>query len=126
MKAMNREPGTSLMQLALHLDTPGVPTPRGRPRWSSPTIRGILRNPTYTGEAYAQRTQYRAPMHRRSASPPIGRPHGTAVPQPVSGGLLVGQVPAVVSRAHFDEVQAKLATNRSFARRNNTAHQYLL
>jgi site-specific DNA recombinase len=35
-------------------------------------------------------------------------------------------VPAVVSQTHFDEVQAKLATNRSFARRNNTAHQYLL
>jgi site-specific DNA recombinase len=32
----------------------------------------------------------------------------------------------VVSQAHFDEVQAKLAMNRSFARRNNTAHQYLL
>jgi site-specific DNA recombinase len=32
----------------------------------------------------------------------------------------------VVSRAHFDEVQAKLATNRPFARRNNTTHQYLL
>ena len=32
----------------------------------------------------------------------------------------------MVSQAHFDEVQAKLATNRSFARRNNTAHQYLL
>src|SRR3954453_19397598 len=124
--AMYREPGTSLMQLALHLDARGVPTPRGRPRWSSPTIRGILRNPTYTGEVYAQRTQYRAPTHRRSATHPIGRPHGTAVPQPVSGWLLVGQVPAVVSRAHFDEVQAKLATNRSFARRNNTAHQYLL
>ena len=90
--AMYREPGTSLMQLALHLDTRGVPTPRGRPRWSSPTIRGILRNPTYTGEVYAQRTQYCAPMHRRSATHPIGRPHGTAVPQPVSGWLLVGQV----------------------------------
>ena len=124
--AMYREPGTSLMQLALHLDARGVPTPRGRPRWSSPTIRGILRNPTYTGEVYAQRTQYRAPTHRRSATHPIGRPHGTAVPQPASSWLLVGQVPAVVSRAHFDEVQAKLATNRSFARRNNTAHQYLL
>jgi site-specific DNA recombinase len=124
--ALYREPGTSLRQLALHLDTRGVPTPRGRPRWSSPTIRGILRNPTYTGEVYAQRTQYRAPTHRRSATHPIGRPHGTAVPQPVPGWLLVGQVPAVVSRAHFDEVQAKLATNRSFARRNNTAHQYLL
>jgi site-specific DNA recombinase len=48
------------------------------------------------------------------------------VPQPADGWLLVGQVPAVVSQAHFDEVQAKLATNRSFAQRNNTAHQYLL
>lgn len=124
--AMYREPGTSLMQLAGFLDAHGVPTPRGGPRWSSPTIRGILRNPTYTGQVHAQRTQYRPPTHRRSATHPIGRPHGTAMPQPQDTWLLVGQVPAVVSQAHFDEVQAKLATNQSFARRNNTAHQYLL
>lgn len=124
--AMYREPGTSLMQLAMRLDARGVPTPRDRPRWSSPTIRGILRNPTYTGHVYAQRTQYRAPTHRRSATHPIGRPHGTAVPQSADTWLLVGQVPAMVSQAHFDEVQAKLAINRSFARRNNTAHPYLL
>ena len=124
--ALYREPGTSLMQLAMHLDARGVPTPRNRPRWSSPTIRGILRNPTYTGQVYAQRTRYRAATHRRSATHPIGRPHGTAVPQPAEGWLLVGQVPAMVSRAHFDEVQAKLATNQSFAQRNNTAHRYLL
>jgi site-specific DNA recombinase len=79
--AMYREPGTSLMRLAMHLDARGVPTPRNRSRWSSPTIRGILRNPTYTGQVYAQRTQYRPPTHRRSATHPIGRPHGTAVPQ---------------------------------------------
>jgi site-specific DNA recombinase len=124
--AMYREPGTSLMQLAMHLDARGVPTPSGTPRWSSPTIRGILRNPTYTGQVYAQRTRYRPPTHRRSAIRPIGHPHGTAVPQPADSWILVGQVPAVVSQAHFDEVQAKLATNRSFAQRNNTAHQYLL
>src|SRR4051794_888265 len=124
--AMYREPGTSLMRLAMHLDARGVPTPRNRSRWSSPTIRGILRNPTYTGQVYAQRTQYRPPTHRRSATHPIGRPHGTAVPQPADTWLLVGRVPAMVSQAHFDEVQAKLATNQSFARRNNTAHQYLL
>src|SRR3712207_4323732 len=68
--AMYREPGTSLMQLAMHLDARGVPTPSGTPRWSSPTIRGILRNPTYTGQVYAQRTRYRAPTHRRSATHP--------------------------------------------------------
>jgi len=124
--ALYREPGTSLMRLAVHLDARGVPTPSGRPRWSSPTVRGILRNPTYTGQVYAQRTQYRAPTHRRSATHPIGRPHGTAVPQPADSWLLVGQVPAVVSQAPFDEVQTKLANNRSFARRNNTAHPYLL
>ena len=124
--AMYREPGTSLARLALQLDRRGVPTPSGAPRWSSPTIRGILRNPVYTGQVYALRTRYRAPTHRRSATHPIGRPHGTAVPQPADAWLLVGQVPAVVSRAHFDEVQAKLATNRPFARRNNTTHQYLL
>jgi site-specific DNA recombinase len=124
--ALYRAPGTSLMQLAIYLDQRGVPTPSGTPRWSSPTIRGILRNPTYTGQVYAQRTRVRAPTHRRSATHPIGRSHGTAVPQPADTWLLVGQVPAVVSQAHFDEVQAKLATNRSFARRNNTAHQYLL
>jgi len=124
--ALYREPGTSLMQLARHLDQCGVPTPLGRPRWSSPTIRGILRNPTYTGQIYAQRTRYRAPTHRRSATHAIGRPHGTATPLPAEAWLLVGQVPALVSQAHFDEVQAKLASNRAFARRNNTAHQYLL
>jgi site-specific DNA recombinase len=47
--ALYREPGTSLTQLARHLDAHGVPTPSGTPRWSCPTIRGILRNPTYTG-----------------------------------------------------------------------------
>ena len=124
--ALYRKPGTSLMQLAMHLDAHGVPTRSGTPRWSSPTIRGILRNTTYTGQVYAQRTQYRAATHRRSATHPIGRTHGSAVPQPADTWILVGQVPAVVSQTHFDEVQAKLATNRSFARRNNTAHQYLL
>jgi site-specific DNA recombinase len=61
--ALYREPGTSLLQLAQHLDAHGVPTPSGTPRWSSPTIRGIPRNPTYTGQVYAQRTHYRAPTH---------------------------------------------------------------
>jgi site-specific DNA recombinase len=68
--AMYREPGTSLMQLAMHLDARGVPTPSGTPRWSSPTIRGILRNPTYTGQVYAQRNiaRPRTAARRRTRS----------------------------------------------------------
>jgi site-specific DNA recombinase len=91
--ALYREPGTSLMQLARHLDRRGVPTPSGRPRWSSPTIRGILRNPTYTGQVYAQRTRYRAAIHRRSATHAIGHPHGTAPLCPPRRGCLSDKCP---------------------------------
>jgi site-specific DNA recombinase len=86
--ALYREPGVTLMRLAMHLDARGVPTPSGTPRWSGATIRGILRNPTYTGQVYAQRTQYRAPTHRRSATHPIGRPQARrCYSQPTLGSL---------------------------------------
>jgi site-specific DNA recombinase len=39
---------------------------------------------------------------------------------------VVGAIPAIVTREQFDLVRAKLATNRTFARRNNTAANYLL
>src|SRR3954449_8469693 len=78
--AMYREPGTSLTRLALHLDRCGVPTPSGAPRWSSPTIRGILRNPVYAGQVYALRTRHRAPTHRSSAIHHVSSPRATAVP----------------------------------------------
>jgi site-specific DNA recombinase len=38
----------------------------------------------------------------------------------------VATIPAVVTQAQFDQVQSKLAKNRSFSSRNNTAHPYLL
>lgn len=45
---------------------------------------------------------------------------------PPEAWVTVGQVPAIVSHEQFDQVQAKLAQDRSFARRNNTVNQYLL
>jgi site-specific DNA recombinase len=35
-------------------------------------------------------------------------------------------VPALVSREQFDIAQVRLDQNKQFARRNNTAHKYLL
>jgi site-specific DNA recombinase len=40
--------------------------------------------------------------------------------------ILVAEVPSLVSQEQFDRVQAKLASNRRFAQRNNKAHPYLL
>jgi site-specific DNA recombinase len=38
----------------------------------------------------------------------------------------VASIPALVSEERFAQAQAKLARNRAFARRHNTAHAYLL
>jgi site-specific DNA recombinase len=104
----------------------GVPSPSGKPHWSGPSVRGILKNPVYTGRVYANRTRYRDAQVRRSATHPIGRPQGSATPVPEGEWIEVGTVPAVVTREQFDRVQAKLATNRSFSARNNKVGTYFL
>jgi site-specific DNA recombinase len=124
--AIYLQPQISLAKLAKTLDQRGVATPWGNQRWSFPTIRGILRNPTYTGTVYAQPTHYRAPQTRRSATHRLGHPHGSATLQPADSWLVVGTLPAIVSQEQFEQVQTKLAQNQSLAARNNTAHQYLL
>lgn len=48
------------------------------------------------------------------------------MPVPPAEWLPVASVPALVSEERFTQAQAKLAQNRAFARRHNTAHAYLL
>jgi site-specific DNA recombinase len=88
-------------------------------------VRGILTNPVYTGRIYAYRTRYRDAKVRRSATHPIGRPHGTAEPVLKEEWIEVGTVPAVVTQEQFDRARAKLAANSSFSSRNK-AGAYLL
>jgi site-specific DNA recombinase len=116
----------TLHGLVDHLHGLGFLSPSGKPFWSGPSVRGILKNPIYTGRVYANRTRCRDAQIRRSATHPIGRPHGTASPVPEGEWIEVGTVPAVVTREQFDRVQAKLAANRSFSARNNKVGTYLL
>ena len=120
------EPSVSLFALALHVQSLGVLTPRGRSRWNPATLRGLLTNPVYTGQVYAGRTRARAPQVRRSATHPIGHPSSTTTTLPPEEWIPVATVPALIGAGQFARVQAKLAQNRSFARRNNHAHDYLL
>ena len=118
--------GHSFMAVVQRLHDLGVPSPSGRDYWGMATVRGILSNPTYTGTIYANRTRVRAAQVRRSATHPLGRPRDSQVPLPPEQWVAVATVPAIVTREQFDQVQAKIATNRSFARRNNTTTNYLL
>jgi site-specific DNA recombinase len=118
--------GRSLMAAVKRLHDLKVRSPTGREYWGVATVRGVLSNPTYTGTIYANRTRVRPARLRRSATHPIGKPRDSQVPLPPDQWIAVATVPAIVTRELFDRVRAKIATNRSFARRNNTTTRYLL
>ena len=120
------EPGVGLYQVARTLREAKIPSPTGKSVWGIATLRGILSNPVYFGQIYTGRMQYRSPSIRRSATHPIGRSHDSGTLLPPAEWLPIATVPAIVTQAQFDMVQSKLAKNRTFARRNNTAHPYLL
>jgi site-specific DNA recombinase len=109
MFAWYAEEGRSLHGLAQKLRADGIPPPRVKSRWNVATLRGILINPVYTGEVFAGRIQ-ETPRRLRARE----------------DWIPVAAIPAIVSQEQFDRVQARLAQNRQFARRNNTAHPYLL
>jgi site-specific DNA recombinase len=120
------EPGVSLEKVAHVLHAQQVCSPTGQRWWGLSTLRGILQNPTYTGQVYAGRTRTRPPQIRRSATHRIGRPHESLTPVPPEEWIAVAQIPALVSEEQFALVHAKLAQNQSFASRHNTANAYLL
>jgi site-specific DNA recombinase len=116
----------TLLSLAKHLFALGLASPRGNPRWSAASLRGILTNPVYTGKLYIGRTRSRPARTRRSATHPLGKPaRGQDATSPEQW-VLAGTVPALITEEAFERVQAKLSLNQKQATRNNKAHQYLL
>ncbi|HYU71378.1 MAG TPA: recombinase family protein [Ktedonobacteraceae bacterium] len=120
------EEGQSLKRVTKHLIELQIPTPSGRSRWNQATIRGILTNPVYAGTVYLGRSRPVQARQRHSALLPIGRDKGGHRQTSQEEWVAVAQVPALVSLEQFERVQAKLAHNQQFARRNNTTHPYLL
>ncbi len=117
------QPQATVYQVAKRLTGLGVATPTGKPRWTAASVRGILRNPAYTGRALTNRTQVVPARRRRSALLPVG-PGQSHAPRPPEDWIAV-PVPQLVSAEIFAQVQAKLDTNQQTAARN-TRHEYLL
>ena len=117
------EPQVTLYRLAARLTGLGVATPTGKPRWNVASVRGILRNPAYTGRALTNRTRVVPARGRKSAMRPAG-PGQSHAPRPEQDWITV-PVPPVVSEETFAHVQAKLDANQQGAARN-THHEYLL
>jgi len=114
----------SLYWVAKRLSDAQIPTPSGCARWNVASVRGILRNPAYAGAAYSGRTHPAPARHRKSALQPIG-PGASQRPAPPHEWIAV-PVPALITQETFTAAQSRLDRNTQFARRNNTAHDYLL
>ena len=124
MFAWYLEQGATLGGVARRLVAAGVLTPTGKISWSRSTIRGILKNHAYVGNAYGHCTHLVPAKARRSPLEPVGAGL-TAKRRPEEEWIGVS-VPEIVERETFDLVQQKLSHNRKFAARNNKSHRYLL
>jgi site-specific DNA recombinase len=120
--------GLSLGEVVQRLTAHAVPTRTGRPRWDRATVRGILLNPAYYGEAHYGKTRLvERPAGRR---PGRGRP---AMPQrekvqrptpPAEHAVIL--VPALVSQELFRAVGERLEENRRRQRTQRSGPQFLL
>jgi site-specific DNA recombinase len=107
--------GVSARQLALRLTSESVPTPTGKGQmlyWS--TIRTIVGNPVYWGEAQAYRWTQRRVAGRRVLTRPTDL--GTRIP-------LRGVAPALVDADLALAVRESLTRNKTEATRNNRSPQ---
>jgi hypothetical protein len=95
-------------------------------RWNLASLRALLTNPAYAGLVYGNRWHRRGTLERRSATAPSKHSAMSRVDAPREEWILVAEIPPLVSQEQFDRVQARLASNRRFAQRNNKAHPYLL
>jgi site-specific DNA recombinase len=111
--------GLSLRQLAAALEADGVLPPyhdrTGGTAWSTSTLRAILAERLYVGEAAAyRRTSAKVPVVREDGSPATRRRHYTR-PVEEQVPLPPGTAPVVVDSALFARVQGRLAHNRESA-----------
>jgi site-specific DNA recombinase len=115
--------GVTLHGLAAQLTARRVPTPTGKPTWRATTIRNLLTNPAYKGQAASGRLRTTPAQQRKSALEPIGK--GVSTRAHPSEEWITVPVPALVTAEQFGLVARRLAANQRAARRSTT-HPYLL
>ena len=109
--------------VARRLEAQGIPTRTGKPSWNRGTVRQILQNPTYKGEAAYGRTQsvpwrrlaLRAAKHR----PEHPRRSSSVEPRAAEEWITI-PTPAVVEPVLFAAVQEQLVENQ---RRRRQRHR---
>ncbi len=93
--------------------------------WSTSVIDRILRDTTYIGEHYYNKTESVETKNPRKIEKYRKNLKGSRVARPKSDWLMV-EVPAIIDKETFDKAQVQLARNKKFSKRNNNKNHYLL
>lgn len=120
--------GQSLGSVARELARRGVPTRLGKAQWDRATIRGILRNPAYHGQARygKERLIPRTPGKRpKRGAPPLPRQAKVSVATNEKEQITIA-VPVIVDKSLFDEVGKRMKENRRRQREHCSGAKSLL
>ncbi len=120
--------GCSLRQVSRELEKRSIPTKSGNQSWRITTIRAILINDAYHGEARFGKTRManRIPGKRtRRGAPEIPRSPKTASPTEASEHIVI-RVPAFIDRDLFERVKQTMDENKRVKRERSDGAKYLL
>jgi site-specific DNA recombinase len=122
------EQGYSLAAVCRELKSQGIHTKKGKPDWDRSTVRGMLINPAYCGEARygKERLAPRKPGRRaKRGDPRVPRQAKVAVATSPEEQIMI-RVPPLVSKSLFEEVRRRMEENRKHQRGRQTGPKYLL
>ena len=122
------ERGFSLGAVCRELGSRGIETKKGNRCWHCATVRGILTNPAYYGQAKygKQRLIARKPGKRaKRGDPVVPRQARVAVATPAEDQITV-TVPAIISKTLFEQVGRQMAENQKRQRERSDGAKYLL
>lgn len=105
----------------------GIMPPKGmREQWSGGTLDRLLRDTTYIGQHFYNKSEAVATRNPRNPEQKYRRvAKGSRKPRPKEEWLQV-DVPAIISEELFNKVQARLIANKRLNPRNNWRNQYLV
>ncbi|HEX9115904.1 MAG TPA: recombinase family protein [Anaerolineae bacterium] len=114
----------SLLGVTARLNAQGIPTATGGQHWNRASVRNILINSTYAGQAHYDPGRDHPGHRRRWALGSWGRKPRISPGEPEPSILI--PVPAIISRETFELAQARMERNQQMAQRHNTHYEYLL
>lgn len=115
-------------EVCRRLQNAGEYTRTGKTTWDRMTIRGMLRNPAYKGQAAYGKTKeepMRPKLRPQRGDPAIPKRPTSTRNRPEDEWISI-PVPALVSEPLFDAVQHQLGENRQRARQRKRGASYLL